>query len=81
LKNLIQPPAEQVLFRSSNLHHIEGQGKFSELFFRDSDSCVLAIATEFAKRDLKASARLLLETRLAHLSEIMLGAGCDHANQ
>jgi hypothetical protein len=93
MKAPTQRAAEQVLFRTSNLnlacylvasnrmtlHHVEGHAKFSEFFFCDPDNCGLAIATEFAKRDLKVSARLLLETRAALLNEIRRGAGATDA--
>jgi hypothetical protein len=93
MKAPTQRAVEHVLFRTSNLnlacylvasrrltlHHVEGHAKFSEFFFYDPEGCGLSLATEFATRDLKISARLLLETRAALLNEIRRGMGIGDA--
>lgn len=80
---------EPVLFRTANLSlasylvasnrmtldHVEAHAKFSEFFFRDPDNCGQSIANEFATRDLKISARLILESRATLLNEIRRGGG------
>ena len=85
--------AEPAMFRTANLnlacylvasnrmtlHHVEARAKFSEFFFLDPENCGSSIATEFVTRDVKVSARLLLETRAALLNEIRRGVGVSDA--
>lgn len=72
------------LFRTANLNlaaylvasqrltldHVEARPRHSEFYFRDPENLGPAIATEFQVKDLKVSARLLLEARASLLSEM-----------
>jgi hypothetical protein len=75
------------LFRTANLNlaaylvasgrltldHVEPHTKHSEFFFRDPEGTGAAIAAEFVTKDLKVSAKLLLEARSSLLNDMRRG--------
>jgi hypothetical protein len=75
------------LFRTANLNlaaylvascrltldHVEPHTKHSEFYFRDPEGAGAAIAAEFVTKDLKVSAKLLLEARASLLNDIRRG--------
>ena len=85
------PKVEAVtaLFRTANLNlaaylvasnrlaldHVEPHARHSEFFFRDPEGIGSDIATEFVTRDLKVSAKLLLEARSSLLNDIRRAGG------
>lgn len=77
------------LFRTANLNlasylvasqrlaldHVEARPRHSEFLFHDPDNLGPAIAMEFQVKDLKVSAKLLLEARASLLSEMRRSVG------
>lgn len=77
-------PRAVQLFRTANLNlaaylvasqrlvldHVEPRPRHSEFLFRDPENLGPTIATEFQVKDLKISAKLLLEARSSLLSEM-----------
>ena len=73
-----------MLFRTANLNlaaylvasrrlaldHVEPHVKHSEFFFHDDEKLGPSIATEFVTKDLKVSAKLLLDARASLLNEM-----------
>jgi hypothetical protein len=57
------------------LDHVEAHVRHSEFFFRDPEGLGPAIAAEFATKDLKVSAKLLLDSRAALLNEMRREVG------
>jgi len=57
------------------LDHVEPHAKHSEFFFRDPEGVGAAIAAEFVTKDLKVSAKLLLEARSSLLNDMRRGGG------
>jgi hypothetical protein len=78
-----------VLYRTANLNlasylvasnrlvldHVEARVRHSEFFFRDPEGVGPAIAAEFATKDLKISAKLLLDSRAFLLNEMRREVG------
>jgi|SRR5579863_560967 len=89
--------AVAALFRTANLNlaaylvassrlpldHVEARAKHSEFFFRDDEGVGPSIAAEFVTKDLKVSAKLLLEARASLLNEMRreVGSGGDHVTK
>jgi hypothetical protein len=82
-----RPAKVEALFRTANLNlaaylvasnrlaldHVEPHAKHSEFFFCDDEGVGPSIAAEFVRKDLKVSAKLLLEARASLLNEMRRG--------
>jgi len=80
---------DAALFRTANLNlaaylvasnrlefdHVEPHSKHSEFYFQDPNTDGPSIAAEFVTKDLKVSAKLLLEARSSLLNEVRREVG------